>query len=304
MIPFVASRSPARKETAVLRNGHVQLSAAVLRDAGLKDGDALSVIVQPDGGILLGTVDAVATTDNALDARGRPVPPTWMLQAVVGNSDPEAFAVSGDESARTFVRVLEDAGFAPRNFERVLDFGCGVGRVLRSMPDVTPAALFGCDAKQEFVDWCSGNLAFAHIVANGENPPLPFPNDHFDLVYAVSVLTHLDEAHQDRWLEEWNRVLKPGGGIIATFKGGTGEQYGEDTSPEHRALVAANRGLLFMKTGYWNGVFPDFYETTYHSIDYVRAHWGRNFEVLRLYAVGALGVPQDVALMRKPERAR
>jgi len=290
----------AAPETVVIRNGHVLLSGDLLTRAGWQDGSVLSATLEPEGRVVLRLADShTADESSGLDPHGLPVPPVWMLQAVVGSGDPEAFLASGRDAAGRFLAALADAGFEPRRFRRILDFGCGCGRVLRAMRELTGAELFGCDTQEAFIDWCARNTPIGTFIRNEPFAALPFPDGHFDLVYALSVVTHLNEEHQDRLLSEWQRVLRPGGALIVTFKGGTGEPYGEQPAEEHRAAVEANPGIYFHVSGYWKGVFPDYYETAYHTVDYVTNHWGRTFDVVKLYPVGSLGMPQDVAVMRR-----
>ena len=46
---------------------------------------------------------------------------------------------------------------------------------------------------------------------NPLHPPLVYPGEAFDLVYAFSVFTHLPESIQFSWMRELSRVLKAGG---------------------------------------------------------------------------------------------
>ena len=68
------------------------------------------------------------------------------------------------------------------------------------------------------VSWVRKTLCppIADVRVNREQPPLDFPDDHFDLVTALSVFTHITDGWSD-WLLEIRRVLKPGGLLIATF---------------------------------------------------------------------------------------
>ena len=72
----------------------------------------------------------------------------------------------------------------------ILDFGCGCGRVVRWWRDL-PAEIHGSDFNPTLVRWCRENLPFGVFEVNRPEPPLPYPDDSFDLVYALSVLTHL-----------------------------------------------------------------------------------------------------------------
>lgn len=61
---------------------------------------------------------------------------------------------------------------------------------------------------------CDNDLDPDRIVnATGEN--LPFPDDHFDIVYSTNVLEHVNDPA--RVLEEALRVLKPGGTLQIVF---------------------------------------------------------------------------------------
>ncbi len=44
---------------------------------------------------------------------------------------------------------------------------------------------------------------------------MPYPDDHFDIIFCVSVLEHTEKYEEI--IKEFNRVLKPGGSLIITF---------------------------------------------------------------------------------------
>jgi SAM-dependent methyltransferase len=79
--------------------------------------------------------------------------------------------------------------------------------------------LHGCDYNPELVAWCREALPFMEVRANELEPPTAFPAERFDLVYAISVLTHLSERLAQRWVTEWARVLKPGALLLVTTHG-------------------------------------------------------------------------------------
>ena len=54
---------------------------------------------------------------------------------------------------------------------------------------------------------------------NKSNPPTDYPDLYFDIIYAISVFTHLNEDMQGRWLKELIRITAPGGHIIITVHG-------------------------------------------------------------------------------------
>jgi SAM-dependent methyltransferase len=138
-------------------------------------------------------------------------------------------------------------------------------------------------------------------------PPLKEENDSFDLIYAISVLTHLNETHQDLWLAEWKRLLKPGGVLIATFRSEEFlKQFIQPRSPEYAdkllGALSAN-GFAHVTDEGWAGVFPNFYNDSFHTPDYVKARWGRELDVVGIYPPAVFpGSRQDVAVLRKGSR--
>ena len=79
----------------------------------------------------------------------------------------------------------------------------------------------------------------------------------------ISVFTHLDEDYQFRWLAELQRIAKPGALVVLTVNG------------------AKNGQGFFFERSYEEGLFPAWYQNTYHSRDYVFENFGKYFEVLK-----------------------
>jgi SAM-dependent methyltransferase len=153
--------------------------------------------------------------------------------------------------------------------KRVLDFGCGSGRVLRQFLDEAKRAEFwGCDIDGPSIDWLAQNLSPPlHCFQNGYEPPLPLEDGSLDLVWAMSVFTHIQ--HWSRWLVEMHRVLAEDGILIASFLGEgmwaplVREPYQEDEV-----------GMTVLR--HWLDAGAD----VLHSEWWLRAHWGRAFDVL------------------------
>jgi SAM-dependent methyltransferase len=94
---------------------------------------------------------------------------------------------------------------------RVLEAGCGTGLILRRVAEVAREA--------HGVDLSRGMLARAHAralsCAQATVTQLPFPNDHFDLVYSFKVLAHV--APIGDAVAELARVTRPGGHLLLEF---------------------------------------------------------------------------------------
>ena len=74
-------------------------------------------------------------------------------------------------------------------------------------------------SQAEAIEWCRANLPFIDARVSGLAPPLPFGDARFDLIYALSVFTHLGSRHQLDWMAEFRRVMAPGAMLLFTVKG-------------------------------------------------------------------------------------
>lgn len=234
-------------------------------------------------------------------------PPADLIFRVTGQDDAEAFAASGRANADDVETVLSLVGRDLGGFSRILDFGCGCGRLTHVLAErVGPdATLCGSDIDEPAVSWLRQALPRVRAVVNGHAPPLPFASGSFDLVIGWSVFTHLDEALQDEWLQELARVAAPGATLLLTVHGAYNWRFFAEESPDelHEDVVEIGRALA--STGFahwrndgWQEHFPDYYHTSWHLPRYVHEHWSRWFQIEDLY--GAAAQPtQDVVVLRR-----
>ncbi|MCB0829234.1 MAG: class I SAM-dependent methyltransferase, partial [Solirubrobacterales bacterium] len=101
-------------------------------------------------------------------------------------------------------------------------------------------------------------------------PPLGLEHESFDLIYAVSVFTHLADESLP-WLIELHRLLKPGGRLIATYMGEWNSEWfaKEPWEPDRIGM-----NVLF-KDRSWDVGGP----AVLMSEWWVREHWGRLFQI-------------------------
>ena len=98
--------------------------------------------------------------------------------------------------------------------KRVLDIGCGTGRIWPLLQERGAAGIVGCDASSEMLDRLLAKLPQAEV-HRVLGPELPFlPNGCFDLAISTLTLAHLEEPV--RHFREWSRILLPGGGLLIT----------------------------------------------------------------------------------------
>lgn len=107
------------------------------------------------------------------------------------------------------------------NNKKILDWGCGPGRVIRHMPSVfgQDCSFYGTDYNKNSIEWCRKNLPNIAFNHNGLDAQLPYGDNYFDCIYGISIFTHLSEAMHHAWTKELLRVLKPGGIMLQTMQG-------------------------------------------------------------------------------------
>jgi SAM-dependent methyltransferase len=132
-----------------------------------------------------------------------------------GRWDVDEFLATGRADVEETIGWLGQLGL-PTRWERVLDFGCGAGRLSQGLSpyadevvgvDIAPSML----ETARRLDRSAGNIRF---VLNDAPDLSQFPDGHFDLVYSALVLQHLPRPAIDRYLAEFLRVLRPGGTAV------------------------------------------------------------------------------------------
>lgn len=223
---------------------------------------------------------------------GLPLPPLRLVRAATGTSSLEWMLDGGRRAADSITAVLEHNGVAIRRVRRILDFGCGCGRVVRCWRDLS-GEVHGCDYNAAAIRWCRRHFPFATFAVNGLAPPLPYADERFDLVYALSVFTHLPEPLLGDWMREMARVLVPGGLLVASTHGSA---CLDALDADEQAAFHAGQAVVKDEASAGTNRCG-----VYVSMEYVRSRMARGFRVLDIVPEGAKGnPPQDLVLMQKP----
>jgi cyclopropane fatty-acyl-phospholipid synthase-like methyltransferase len=174
----------------------------------------------------------------------------------------------------------------------VLDFGCGSGRTLRWWAQHPQRPLLhGTDIDRAALRWVRRHLP-VETCRNDPLPPLQYADGSFDVIYSISVFTHLDERYQDAWLAELKRVLKRDGVALMTVR----SELDNARLPLALQEQVRQRGIVFHVDGLSEQFFPEFYQSTYHSADYIERHWGGLFRILGKIPMGYV----DLLVMTRP----
>jgi len=103
--------------------------------------------------------------------------------------------------------LRERFGLAPSPQIRVLDFGCGAGKMVRYLASLGYDA-FGCDVSPAWNEQ-AGSLADRFALIPEAPYRLPYDDNSFDLLFSTSVLEHVRNLRE--CLQEMHRILRPGG---------------------------------------------------------------------------------------------
>lgn len=147
-----------------------------------------------------------------------PLPPPDLMRLSVSWADDERFIARGISSFNKVISAFELAGQNPKKTQKLLEWGCGCGRMTRHAIE-QGYDVYGVDINSEAITWNQNNLSEDRFSLCSLTPPLPFDDNHFDFVYAGSVITHISIENQFSWMRELSRVIKPGGMLLLTFMG-------------------------------------------------------------------------------------
>ena len=170
--------------------------------------------------LLVDSIDRLKGTD-------RRTPPKSLI--FVGSGD---YTEIGNEFKNYFIEL---GGLKPHH--RVLDVGCGVGRMAMPLTDylTRQGGYWGFDIVKKGILWCQNEIAsrfnhfhFEHVdiynkYYNRHGTVLasqfvfPYEAAFFDFVFLTSVFTHMLPDELENYVKEIARVLKPGGKVLITF---------------------------------------------------------------------------------------
>jgi SAM-dependent methyltransferase len=128
------------------------------------------------------------------------------------------------------------AAFISKHMEsggRVLDYGCGAGQLVARLLQADEDA-YGCDVYYEGGDYSGDvpkDLWEQGRIKKMENGRIPFPDGHFTALVNNQVLEHVSDFSLA--LEEFHRVLRPGGIVLSLF-------------PDRRVIQEGHCGLPFL----------------------------------------------------------
>jgi SAM-dependent methyltransferase len=190
------------------------------------------------------------------------------------HASPEEVASYAERAGNVVANIEDSLAAGGRRYddvERWLDFGCGYGRVIRFLVQrVPPDRVWASDVVREGVDFCRSEFGVQPLYSQRDLEELGL--EPFDFIYAISVLSHLNERNSRALLRLLRDALHPRGIAMFTTHGQRslenpalyGAEYGERREEIARAVAA--HGMTFLPYGFAGG---DDYGMAWHAREWV-----------------------------------
>ena len=124
--------------------------------------------------------------------RAPEVPSPRLRYRVHRSAEPYGYIEVGRLSWGSIEKILANLNRPIDGFENILDFGCGTGRVLRNITNSDQTNLWGIDIDSAAIGWCQRRLNDSRFEHIDPNPATYFNKESFDLIFSISIFTHLD----------------------------------------------------------------------------------------------------------------
>lgn len=223
--------------------------------------------------------------------------------------DKERFVVNGTQIFLTLESKIQT--YLPKkkiqNLD-ILDFGCGVGRVAMPFYYKYKRPNAAIDIQRFAIEFMTKTLPGTNPTKSKISPPLDYPDASFDVIYAISVWTHMNKDTGYNWLSEVNRLLRPGGIALLT----TSSYWVLDQHRKHKVRSELwkdvtddelkKNGFVFRSNDY-KGIDEPYGEIVYDP-DWIKAEWSKIIPVVEqeIRAIGGVaGGRQDLNVLVKPK---
>jgi cyclopropane fatty-acyl-phospholipid synthase-like methyltransferase len=161
-----------------------------------------------------------------------------------------------------YIKVFVEEYVRPKPGARILDIGCGPGT---TVPYFANTEYVGFDISPNYIESARRRFPQATFVCERISHYTLPQDSYFDVVLALGIIHHLDDAEAQQLCETAYRALKPGGKLV-TFDG----VLTDSQSRLARYLVTRDRGEhVRNEQGYIqiaSRVFPNVRSTVRHDL--------------------------------------
>ena len=143
-----------------------------------------------------------------------------------------------------------------------LEFACGFGRFTRHLVSALPTnTLHVSDVVPGSVDFLRSQFNVSGFYSSTDPATVSFPpQQHYDIIFVLSLFSHLPDSTWQAWLTRLFSVVKPGGVLIITT-------HGEKCATQ--AGVTLTDGYAFFPDSESHALSHDVYGCTFTTPEYV-----------------------------------
>ncbi|HEY9177082.1 MAG TPA: class I SAM-dependent methyltransferase, partial [Flavipsychrobacter sp.] len=149
---------------------------------------------------------------------------------------------------------------------RLLDLGCGDGRLVPMWQAITGAEVYGLELSPQAVQQAQAMFPFIRY-KEGDATQTGYDNDFFDILVCHEVLEHIEV--QEKLVLECNRILKTGGYLVLT----TPNKYYFDRRKGGNYSQQPIENIVD-KAGLFSLLHPSFQILSYETLIYARGDYG------------------------------
>jgi SAM-dependent methyltransferase len=191
----------------------------------------------------------------------------------------------------------------------ILDWGSALGGASIVLSERFDATVYAADLDKHSMRWLSNNCPEIRTQALDPEGALPFVDGLFDLVFGISVFTHIPERLTKFYIDELARTIKPGGIMLQSFHGYHNVEN-VAKGPKEKGLYPSDvsslkdAGVYFKSYSAEELSLMDFtskteYGIATHSKEYLLDAFGSHFDVLSIDEGQRPLVTQDLYVFRK-----
>lgn len=197
-----------------------------------------------------------------------PVPSAELVFLTQGHTQTDEYQNGIIPAVLTMQSYLQKSGIDVDQIRHLLDFGCGSGRLLVGWHIIMPhIQLYGCDLNLQLIEWAQQHVPQSiNCRLSNLNPPLSYRDQQFDMIYLISVFTHLSLETQKLWIWEFKRILRKGGYLLVTLHG---ELYVRNTFEQFSGYFSAFNDSGYVEEGQASVEGGNHYRS-FHRYDFVR----------------------------------